>query len=210
MKTYRLARGVHYLRQVVKRMNRIATALLAGALLIPAGLAADNKNQPQTPPHSDAQIPGSANESQIAKEVRHQLVMLPYFGVFDDLGFTVNGGTVTLVGEVTRPTLKSEAGNVVKGVEGVTNVVNNIEVLPLSPDDDRIRRATYRAIYGDPSLSTRYGYQALPSIHIIVKNGHVRLEGVVANQGDKDIAGIRANSVPGAFSVENDLRVEGK
>jgi hyperosmotically inducible protein len=95
-------------------------------------------------------------------------------------------------------------------VEGVTNVVNNIEVLPLSPDDDRIRRGVYRAIYGDPALSTRYGFQALPSIHIIVKNGHVRLEGVVANEGDKNIAGIRANGVPGAFSIENDLRVEGK
>ncbi len=153
---------------------------------------------------------GSPEENQIAKEVRHQLVMLPYFGVFDDLGFTVNGSSVTLVGEVTRPTLKSDAANVVKRVEGVTNVVNNIEVLPLSPDDDRIRLATYRAVYGDPSLSTRYGYRALPSIHIIVRNGNVRLEGVVANEGDKNIAGIRANGVPGAFSVENGLRVEGK
>jgi hyperosmotically inducible periplasmic protein len=89
-------------------------------------------------------------------------------------------------------------------------VVNNIEVLPLSPDDDRIRRGVYRAIYGDQTLSTRYGFQALPSIHIIVKNGHVRLEGVVANEGDKNIAGIRANGVHGAFSVENGLRIEGK
>jgi len=187
-------------------MKRIATALLASALLIPAAsFAKDQKNQ-----HKDAFIPGSPDESRIAKEVRHQLVMLPYYGIFDDLGFTVNGGTVTLVGEVTRPTLKSDAGNVVKQVEGVTNVVNNIEVLPLSPNDDQIRRATYRAIYGDPNLSTRYGFQALPSIHIIVKNGHVRLEGVVANEGDKNLAGIRANGVPGAFSVENDLRVEGK
>ena len=188
-------------------MKRIATALLAGALLIPAAsFAKDQKNQQ----HSDAFIPGSPDESHIAKEVRHQLVMLPYYGIFDDLGFTVNGGTVTLLGEVTRPVLKSDAGNVVKKVEGVTNVVNNIEVLPLSPNDDQIRRATYRTIYGDPTLSTRYGFQALPSIHIIVKNGHVRLEGVVANEGDKNLAGIRANGVPGAFSVENDLRVEGK
>ena len=136
--------------------------------------------------------------------------MLPYYGVFDDLGFNVNGGTVTLYGQVTRPTLKSDAGNVIKRVEGVTNVVNNIEVLPLSPEDDRIRRGTFRAIYGDTVLSTRYGFQALPSIHIIVKNGHVRLEGVVANEGDKNIAGIRANGVFGAFSVENDLKVESK
>jgi hyperosmotically inducible protein len=126
------------------------------------------------------------------------------------LGFTVNGGTVTLVGQVTQPVLKDDAGRVVKRVEGVTNVVNNIEVLPLSPNDDQIRRAAYRAIYGDPSLSTRYGFQALPSIHIIVKNGNIRLEGVVANEMDRNIAGIRANSVPGAFKAQNDLRVEGK
>lgn len=188
-------------------MKRIATALFAFALLAPAGFA--DKND-QVPKHQDPYVNGTADETKIAKEVRHELVMLPYYGVFDDLGFNVNGSTVTLVGEVTRPTLKSDAGNVVKRIEGVTNVINNIEVLPLSPDDDRIRMATYRAIYGDPSLSTRYGFQAVPSIHIIVKNGQVRLEGVVANQGDKNIAGIRANSVPGAFSVVNDLRVEGK
>jgi hyperosmotically inducible protein len=196
-------------------MNKIATALLAAALVAPAGFAAPDKDKDKDKDarisqHQDPYIPGNADENRVAREVRHQLVMLPYFGVFDDLGFTVNGGTVTLLGEVTRPTLKSDAGNVVKHVEGVTNVVNNIEVLPLSPNDDQIRRGVYRAIYGDPMLSTRYGFQALPSIHIIVKNGHVRLEGVVANEGDKNIAGIRANGVPGAFSVENDLRVEGK
>jgi hyperosmotically inducible protein len=195
-------------------MRTIATALLAAALIAPAGFAASDKNDKdkdaKISQHQDAYIPGSPDENHIAREVRHQLVMLPYFGVFDDLGFTVNGSTVTLVGEVTRPTLKSDAGNVVKRVEGVTNVVNNIEVLPLSPNDDRIRRGVYRAVYGDATLSTRYGFQALPSIHIIVKNGHVRLEGVVANEGDRNIAGIRANGVPGAFSVENDLRVEGK
>jgi hyperosmotically inducible protein len=135
--------------------------------------------------------------------------MLPYYGVFDDLGFNVNGSTITLTGQVTRPTLKDDAGSAVKNVEGVTNVVNNIEVLPLSPVDDGIRLATYRAIYGDPSLSTRYAYRAAPSIHIIVKNGNVRLEGVVANAMDKQIAGMRAKGVSGVFDVENDLRVEG-
>jgi hyperosmotically inducible protein len=190
-------------------MKRFAIALLAGALAIPAGIAADDKDK-KVQQHSDPYTGGSPDESRIAKEVRHELVMLPYYGVFDDIGFIVNGSTVTLVGEVTQPVLKSDAGNVVKRVEGVTNMVNNIEVLPLSPDDDRIRRAVFRAVYGDPALSTRYGFQALPSIHIIVKNGHVRLEGVVANTFDKTIAGMRANAVPGAFSVENDLRVEGK
>jgi hyperosmotically inducible protein len=193
-------------------MKRLAIALVAGALIAPAVFAADdkNKNTIKTPQHMDPFTQGSTDEGRIAREVRHQLLMLPYYGIFDDLGFTVNGGTVTLVGEVTRPTLKSDAGNVTKRVEGVTNVVNNIEVLPLSPDDDRIRMAAYRAIYGDQTLSTRYGFRALPSIHIIVKNGHIRLEGVVANEMDKNIAGVRANSVPGAFSVENDLKVEGK
>jgi len=136
--------------------------------------------------------------------------MLPYYGVFDDLAFRVDGGKVTLLGEVTRPTLKSDAENVVKRVEGVTQVENRIEVLPLSSMDDQIRIAEYRAIYGDPALSTRYGYRALPSIHIIVKNGNVTLEGVVANEGDKNLVNMRANSVPNVFSVTNNLRVEGK
>jgi hyperosmotically inducible protein len=191
-------------------MKRFATALFAFALLAPAAIAGKEKDNSKVPQHQDPYVNGTPEENQIAKEVRHQLVTLPYFGVFDDLGFTVNGGTVTLVGQVTRPTLKSDAGNVIKKLEGVTSIVNNIEVLPLSPDDDRIRLATYRAVYGDPSLSSRYGYRALPSIHIIVRNGNVRLEGVVANEGDRNIAGIRANGVPGAFAVENDLRVEGK
>ncbi len=186
-------------------MKKLAIALMFCTL----GFAAKDK-PPQTPQHQDPYVTGSSDESRIAKEVRHQLVMLPYFGVFDDIGFTIDGGTVTLVGSVTKPVLKSDAGNALKHVEGVTSVVNNIEVLPLSPDDDRIRIATYRAIYGDPALSTRYGYRALPSIHIIVKNGSVRLEGVVANEGDKNLAGIRANGVRGAFSVVNDLRVEGR
>jgi hyperosmotically inducible protein len=189
-------------------MQKIATALLAGALFISAGAAA--KDDHKIPAHSDPYYTTPGDENRIARAVRHELITLPYFGVFDDLGFTVNGSTVTLLGDVTRPTLKSDAENVVKRIEGVTNVVNNIEVLPLSPNDDRIRIAAYRAIYGDSVLSTRYGYRAVPSIHIIVKNGNIRLEGVVANEGDKNIAGIRANGVHGAFGVENDLRVEGK
>ena len=109
------------------------------------------------------------------------------------------------MGAVSRPTLKSDAENVVKRIEGVTRVVNNIEVLPLSPMDDGIRRAGCRAIYGDPSLSTRYGFRALPSIHIIVKNGHVTLEGVVANEGDKNLINLRANGVPDVFGVDRTI-----
>ncbi|MCU1275267.1 MAG: transport-associated protein [Bryobacterales bacterium] len=146
-------------------------------------------------------------EARIQREVRHQLVMLPYYGIFDNLAYQVNGSTVTLYGQVSRPTLKSDAENAVKQIEGVDRVINNIEVLPLSPNDDRIRLAEYRAIYGQSALN-RYGLQAVPPIHIIVNNGNVTLEGVVANEGDKNIAGIQANTVPGVFSVTNNLRVE--
>jgi len=144
---------------------------------------------------------------RLAKEVRHELVMLPYYNVFDNLSFRVDGSTVVLMGQVTRPTLKSDAERVVKGIEGVDKVVNNIQVLPLSPDDDRIRMAVYRAIYGQPALQ-RYGMQAVPPIHILVDKGNVALEGVVASEGDKNIAGVQANGVSGVFSVKNDLRVE--
>ena len=188
-----------------RRGRNHAPTLLLAVLLLPAGLAAKNDKD-----HNDSFRAGPVDESRIAQKVRHELLMLPYYGVFDDLAFKVDGGTVTLMGEVTRPTLKSDAENVVKRIEGVTNVVNQIEVLPLSPMDNQIRMAEYRAIYGDPALSTRYGFQAVPSIHIIVKNGHVRLVGVVANEGDKNLVGIRANGVPNVFSVENDLQVEGK
>ena len=145
---------------------------------------------------------------RIYKEVRHELVMLPYYGVFDNLSYKVDpDGTVTLLGQVARPTLKSDAENVVKRIEGVEKVVNNIEVLPTSINDDRIRRAAYRAIYGNEVLS-EYQLRAVPPIHIIVRNGNITLEGVVARQMEKQIAGMQANGVPGAFSVTNNLVVE--
>lgn len=145
-------------------------------------------------------------EDRIIKEVRHELLLLPYYSVFDFLSFRVDADTVTLQGQVARPTLKSDAEAAVKGIEGVSKVVNNIEVLPLSPMDDQLRRAVFRAIYGDPSLS-RYAWSALPSIHIIVKNGNVTLEGVVDNEADKNLANLRASSVPNVFSVKNNLAV---
>jgi len=149
----------------------------------------------------------ASTQERLQREVRHELVMLPYYGVFDNLAFKVDGYKVTLLGEVTRPTLKSDAEAVVKKIEGVESVDNRIEVLPLSPNDDRIRLAAYRAIYGQSGLN-RYALQAIPPIHIIVKNGNVRLEGVVANEMDRNLAGIRANGVAGAFSIDNKLRVE--
>ncbi len=147
------------------------------------------------------------SQDRIEREVRHELVMLPYYGVFDHLAFQVSGYTVTLTGQVTRPTLKSDAESVVRRIEGVERVNNQIEVLPLSPSDDRIRVAEYRSIYGSGGLE-RYGLLSIQSVHIIVKGGHVTLEGTVANAADRNIANIRANGVPGVFSVTNNLQLE--
>lgn len=144
--------------------------------------------------------------NNLIREVRHELVMLPYYGVFDNLSFEVDGYNVKLIGQVTRPTLKSDAENVVKGIEGVEKVVNEIVVLPPSPMDDRIRRATYRAIYGRPPLD-RYALQAIPSIHIIVSAGNVTLVGVADSEADKNAAGLKANGVAGVFKVDNQLQV---
>ncbi|MBZ5608675.1 MAG: BON domain-containing protein [Acidobacteriia bacterium] len=157
------------------------------------------------PQASDRQASQKA-EARIAREVRHELVMLPYYSVFDDLAYKVDGYTVTLEGQVTRPTVKSDAEKAVKKIEGVERVVNHIEVLPLSPNDDQIRRAVYRAIYSQPGLDL-YSLRAVPTIHIIVKNGNVTLTGAVANQGDKDRAGIAAKGVSGVFSVTNNIQV---
>jgi len=144
--------------------------------------------------------------NKLIKEVRHELVMLPYYSVFDNLSYKVEGDKVVLMGQVVRPTLKSDAEAVVKSIEGVSKVENQIEVLPTSPMDDRSRRSLYRAIYGDAGLF-RYGVASVPSIHLIVKNGHVTLEGVVDSEADKNLAGIRANGVPNVFSVTNNLVV---
>jgi hyperosmotically inducible protein len=146
----------------------------------------------------------------LVKEVRHELIMLPYYSVFDWLQFDAKpDGTVVLMGEVTRPTLKSDAENVVKGIEGVERVVNQIEVLPLSPNDDRIRMAVYRTLFSQNSPLFRYGLGAVPSIHIIVKNGNVTLKGVVNNEGDANLANIRARGVSGVFAVKSELVVKG-
>jgi hyperosmotically inducible periplasmic protein len=148
-----------------------------------------------------------AGSDRIERSVRHELVMLPQLTVFDNLAYKVDDGTVTLYGQVRNAVLKDEAAKVVKKIEGVENVNNQIEILPASFNDDRIRRQEARVIFGYESLS-RYSLGVVPSIHIIVKNGHVTLEGLVNNQFDKNVAGIRANGVPGVFSVENKLNVE--
>lgn len=188
--------------------NRVIllTAFLAAGITAvgPTNLSAqDNKSRDRVKTPEQRALRG------IEREVRHELVMLPYYGVFDNLTFQVSGPTVTLGGQVSRPTLKSSAENVVKDIEGVDKVVNNIEVLPVSPMDDRIRLATFRAIYGHTALN-RYALQAVPPIHIIVRNGNVTLEGVVASEADKNIANIQARGVPDVFDVKNNLRVEGR
>ncbi len=185
--------------------RRGTVAILLTALLTSSAIFAAKHDKK----HDSVFMQGDADESRIAREVRHQLLMLPYYGVFDDLAFRVDGGTVYLLGAVTRPTLQSDAENAVKRIEGVERVINQIEVLPPSPMDDQIRLAEYRAIYGDPTLSTRYGFRSIPPIHIIVKNGHVDLEGVVASDADRNIINVRANGVPNVFSVTNNLQVEG-
>ena len=192
--------------------STVGRFFLAGVLAVVLGLAAA--------PYASATIIPSNNgtptvstvdtknyESWLKEKVRHELVLLPYLSVFDNLQYRVDGTTVILEGQVRNATLKPDAANVVKRIEGVTKVVNNIEVLPLSPMDDQIRRQAYRAVYGFASLQ-RYSIAPIPSIHIIVKNGNITLEGVVANDADKNTAYLRANGVANAFSVTNNLVVE--
>jgi hyperosmotically inducible protein len=146
------------------------------------------------------------SQDRITREVRHELLMLPYFGVFDNIAYRVDGSTVTLLGQVVRPSLKSDAENAVKHIEGVEKVDNQIEVLPPSSMDDQLRIAVFRSIYQYPGLQ-KYELGVQKPIRIIVKSGRVTLEGVVDSQADKDLAGLRANSVPGIFSVTNNLQV---
>ena len=155
-----------------------------------------------------ASTPIDPNASAIPNQVQHQLAMLPWYGVFDHLSFQVNGTEVILNGQVIseHATTKDDAAKFVKSISGVTKVVNNIEVLPPSPFDNQIRRAEYRTVFSQSDLG-RYTMGSIPQVHIIVKNGHVSLEGVVMNEMDKNIAGIAANSVPGVFSVENNLQI---
>jgi hyperosmotically inducible protein len=182
----------------VSRLKR-----LLGAMILVGGSSAALAQQ-QTPAAR-----GSAHSDEgIKREVRHELMLLPWYSVFDNLAFSVNGYKVTLMGQVVRPALKDDAEAAVKHIEGVEGVDNQIEVLPPSPNDDQIRRAEFHAIYGQPSLQ-RYAEGSVQQIHIIVKNGHVALEGFVSSQADKDAANVYANGVPGVFSVTNNLQVTG-
>jgi hyperosmotically inducible protein len=166
----------------------------------------DQSVQTQTQAQQANETLSPESLDRLVREVRHELIMLPYFGVFDNLSFRIQGRTVILEGQVVRPVVKSDAENSVKHIEGVEKVINNIEVLPPSPMDDRIRRAVYQSIYSYGPLF-KYGGMAVPPIHIIVRNGRVTLEGVVDSEADKNMAGLRANQVPGTFQITNNLRV---
>jgi len=185
----------------MKKLLHLALAALLG-LGTASFAVAQQGSQPAQSSAGDQKM-----QQRITREVRHELAMLPQLSIFDNLAFKVDGNTVTLLGQVRNAVLKSDAEHVVKHIEGVEQVNNQIETLPPSPNDDRIRAQVARAIFNDARLFP-YAIQSLPPIHIIVKGGHVNLEGMVRDQGDKNEAGIRANEVPGVFSVQNDLQVE--
>jgi hyperosmotically inducible protein len=185
-------------------MRRILGLATITLLAVTLGLASQKQQ------HNDAFTSGPPDETQLARKVRHELLMLPYYSIFTDLAFKVDGSVVTLEGACPPEPpwdIRSDAENVVKRIPGVTKVINNIKLLPLSDMDWQIRRAEAKAIYGDPEIGTRYGYQALPSIHIIVENGNVTLEGAVDTQMDDTIIRTRANAVPNVFSVTDNLVV---
>ena len=149
-----------------------------------------------------------ARTRRVEIEVQNELLNLPYYGIFDILAFKIEpGGTVRLLGQVVRPTLKTDAERRLKGISGIETIINDIEVLPVSPGDDRIRLAIARNIYRTESLE-RYGFQSQPPIHILVKNGRVRLEGSVDSESDKTVAALKAREVPGVFEVTNNLTVD--
>jgi hyperosmotically inducible protein len=186
----------------MKNLNlKLGMILMTLFLVVPVGFAATNHSTQRR----ESRIELSNND--LNKKIRKELVTLPYYGVFDNLAYKVDGSTVTLYGQVVRPTTRSDAERRVSRIGGVSRVVNNIQVLPLSSFDDSIRRNTYRAIARSGSLY-RYMMGANPSIHIVVDRGRVTLEGVVDNRGDANLAYMAANQVPGAFSVRNNLRVE--
>lgn len=200
------------------KATKVALLIVTSLFLLASLRAAQNTSssgsptaqpqQEQQPGDRDVLHRGKSDIERITREVRHELLMLPYYSVFDNLAYQVNpDGTVVLTGQVVNATLKSDAEARVRKIEGVERVDNRIEVLPTSPNDDRLRLALFRAIYGHEALS-KYAVEAVPPIHIIVKNGQVTLEGVVMNEMDKNLAGIQANSVPGVFKVTNNLRVE--
>jgi len=201
------------MQQVARQVLRGTLTVVLSVTLCAAQTPKSNDQSVQTQSANGAaqtgtRSPATSPESlqKLANKIRHELVMLPYYDVYDNLYFRIQGRTVTLLGETPNATTKSDAGNVVKRIEGVDQVINDIEVLPPNPADERIRRATYRAIYSYGPLF-KYSHAPVPPIHIIVKNGRVTLEGIVDSESDKQMAGMQANQVPGTFQITNNLRV---
>jgi len=178
-------------------LNRVAA--LSAAVLLTASLAVAAPAE---------QAGERAAYEQLAKKVRKELVTLPWYGVFDNLAYEIDGSTVTLSGQVVQPSTRKDAERRVKRLAGVERVVNNIEVLPLSSFDDGIRVRAYRALFGWNSPLFRYGRGTNPSIHIVVERGHLTLEGVVSNASDRNLARMLVSSIPGVFSVTNNLQAE--
>jgi hyperosmotically inducible periplasmic protein len=199
--------GIHFakLKEMLERIrSKVSIALVACACLrlipVPASLA----SLPQT-----SKPAAKPEESAVSHEIRHQILVLPYYSVFDYITFTLQGTKVTLRGQVLRPTLRNHAEAAVRSIEGIITVENDIEVLPKSTTDDDLRRAVYRAVFED-SVLQRYAIDDVPRIHIIVKDGAVALEGSVENEIDKNLAAARAGTVPGISGVRNDLFVRVK
>ncbi len=192
-----------------KQILSSAVSLFAASLVVSPSLSWAKATELSHETELKTVKDGAHTTEWLQEKVRHELAMLPYYGVFDHITFKVNGDLVELSGQVSRPTLRSDAERAVERIEGVKTVTNAIEVLPLSPNDDRIRLAMFRAIYGSDALY-RYSLQPVPAIRIIVKNGNVSLEGIAANEMDKDIANLRAHSVPGVFSIAQNIVVEKK
>ena len=177
-----------------RSLRMVVIALMAVSLFTPAFLR-------EASAKSTAQV-----DARLVKRVRHELATLPYYGVFDWLEFELRSdNTVVLRGQVVRPSTKSDAEARVKDIEGVKGVINEIQVLPISPEDDRLRVALYRALYNWDSPLFRYATQAIPSIHIIVDRGRATLKGVVDSKADANLAYMRARAVPGLFDVKNEL-----
>jgi len=188
---------------LISKQSFLTRVLLLTAVLL-LSLSAVNLAQAQRGPAPR----GTASfEQWLSQEVNHQILLLPWYSVFDYVQYKVNDSEVTLLGQVVSDVMKRDAENNIKRIEGVTKVTNNIEILPASQMDDGIRRATFRVLSGDPALEI-YRLGLLHSIHIIVKGGHVTLEGTVLNEGHKNLAGMRAKGVSGVFSVTNNLRIE--
>ncbi len=188
----------------------IITITLAFASISSSAAPAPQKKGKQSKLESRPRADREARDlTYLTREIRKELVTLPFFSVFDWLEGNVEpDGTVHLRGQVTRPTLRKDAQSRVERVEGVDRVINRIEVLPLSPNDDRLRGAVFRELFNSNSPLFRYGQQPVPPIHIIINRGRLTLKGVVANKGDSDLANIKARGVPGLFEIKNELRIE--